>query len=984
LAVAVRVDPEPIPFAERASRPLQPIHPGQSWGRAFSCAWFHLRGRLPAGAEGRHLVVFADLGGEGLVVDEGGRAIGAVTSRSTWVDRVDAAGGKKVIELGAGMTRGGVVDIWIEAGFNGGRIPPFGRSRFRGAWVAECRDPIKDLYYDYLALVFASAACGDRGRRAVLDAALGAAWLAFRGRRPGAVARARAILAAAAASSGPEGEARAAYGARGQALPSFTAVGHSHLDLAWLWPLRETKRKAARTFAIALGNLASHHGYVYGASQPQQFAWMKAERPELWEGIKAAVREGRMEAQGGMWVEADTNLPSGESLVRQLLYGTRFFREEFGEEVQTCWLPDVFGYDANLPQLLRKSGIEYFMTIKLSWNEVTTFPYRSFTWEGLDGSRVLVHMPPEGEYNSGGTPLCVKRAVERYPERAEAGEGLVVFGAGDGGGGPGEVHVALVARQEALAGFPQLRFGRAVDFFDRLKDKAALLPVWKGELYLEKHQGTYTTQARAKRANRRMEFLLHEAEALAAAAWLRRGAWPGDLLEATWKEALLYQFHDIIPGSSIGRVYAESLARYAILMDGLESAMASAFAALGGGAEGAGGPERPAFANLAPYARSSFVRSGGLWWKVEAGPYSIATAEPAGTSRDLACGEDFIENGNLKVVFARDGSIRSIFDKRRNRETVGAFANRLVLYSDPWRLFNAWDINPACPKLPKRRLCAYRSEAFLDGPRVVMRLRYRHGRTTIVQDVILEEASPLVEFDTACDWHETFRMLRADFAPRTWPDKVRCDIQFGSFERSTRDDSPAERAQFEICAHKWVDLSAGGEGLSLINDCKYGHRVKKGLVSLNLLRSPVYPDPQADRGRQVFRYAWYPHPGDFAEGGTERLACLFNLPLRPAPGGATLPSLASVDKEAVVIDTIKKAEEGEAIVLRLHESSGREVETALSPGFAHGKAREVDLLERPVPIARGGDGGLDLDRLAFGPFEIRTLRVEVRPGAQPS
>ena len=918
-------------------------------------------------------MIIADLGGEGLVVDAEGRAIGAISDRTCWVDRVQSTRGKKIIELPRESRDR--IDLWIEAGYNGGPIPPFGRARFKDAFVAERRDDIKDLYYDYLLLVFASAACEDSARRGAIDRALSAAWAALRSWDEGSVAKARSILAPALAGGGEGG--KPAYGP----APDFTAVGHSHLDLAWLWPLRETKRKAARTFTNALANIERYPGYVYGASQPQQFAWIKAERPELWLRIVEAVREGRIEPQGGMWVEADTNLPSGESLVRQCLYGKRFFREEFGQDMRICWLPDVFGYNANLPQILRKSGIEYFMTIKLSWNEVNDFPHRSFTWRGIDGSEVLAHMPPEGDYNSGGTPLCVKRAVEGFPEKDILDRGLILFGAGDGGGGPGEAHLELVSRQADLAGFPHLGFGKAVDFFDELKIQAPRLPTWEGELYLEKHQGTYTTQGRNKKANRRTETLLHEVECLSAAAWLRGAAYPKGALERIWKELLLYQFHDIIPGSGIGRVYDESLARYAQLERELEALAEAALGALSlGRAPTTGGPESgPRFANLAPFPRSSYLRTGPTWSRLEAPAYSIAEAFPAPGPFPLGAGEDYIENDLLKVCFARDGSISSIVDKKRGIETVAGWANRLVIYADPWRFFNAWDISPSYIRLPKTRLRAVGKETFIDGPRVVRKNRYRHGRTSLVQEVILEAGSPLVEFDTVCDWHENLRMLRADFAPAVWADKVRCEIQFGSFDRSTREEDSVEKAQFEICAHRWIDVSKEGSGVSLINDCKYGHRAKRGVLSLNLLRSPIYPDPKADRGRHSFRYAWYPHAGEAETGGTIRQASLFNIAPRPA-GGALLPPMAVIGASNVIIDTIKKAEELEALVLRIYESAGKETVTTLDLGFDHAEVFETDLLE-------GFDGGkrrpVELSRLSFSPFEIKTLLVRV-PGRGPT
>jgi alpha-mannosidase len=666
-----------------------------------------------------------------------------------------------------------------------------------------------------------------------------------------------------------------------------------------------------------------------------------------------------------MWVEADTNLPSGESLLRQILYGKAFFSREFGVEMRICWLPDVFGYNANLPQILRKTGLEYFMTIKLSWNEHNDFPHRSFNWVGIDGSTVLVHMAPEGDYNSGGTPLCVQRAVSRYPEQDKAGEALLVYGVGDGGGGPGEVHIELVARQGGLAGLPRVGFGKAADFFDRLAAKAGDLPSYRGELYLEKHQGTYTTQGRSKAANRRMEALLHEVEFLATRAWLGGAAYPAALLERVWKEVLLYQFHDILPGSSIGRVYAESLSRYAELEAELGAERERLLAL-----EPAG---RPALVNASPFPRVEYQSLGDTWHRARAEAYASAPFESVAQPFGLAFGEEengggWIENEALRAHFTRDGWLDSLVDKRNGAESSGGFLNRLVVYSDPWKFFNAWDIDWRYPRMRKLVLKARKTETFIDGPRVLRRTSYRHGRSLIVQEAILVAGRDILEFDTVCDWHEIFRMLRADFRPAVFSDRVTCDIQFGSFERSTRGDSPEERAQFEICAHKWVDLSEGGRGLSLINDCKYGHRVKEGLISLGLLRSPVFPDPKADRGNHRFRYALYPHEGAALESAVVERAWIFNAPALVAAAGIGELPFARCHATGIVVETVKKAEEGELVVLRLVERAGRARTTALELSFPWREAYEADMLERIT-------GPADLSALAFTPFEVKTLLV---------
>jgi alpha-mannosidase len=664
-------------------------------------------------------------------------------------------------------------------------------------------------------------------------------------------------------------------------------------------------------------------------------------------------------------VECDTNIPCGESLVRQILYGKEFFRAEFGKDMRICWLPDVFGYSANLPQILRKTGLEYFMTIKLSWNEHNEFPHKTFVWEGIDGSGVLVHMAPEGDYNSGGTPLCVKRAAEQFTEKDRLDEALLIFGAGDGGGGPGEAHIELIKRQEDVEGFPKVRFGTAIDFFNRLRTKKEVLATHRGELYLEKHQGTYTTQGRSKRNNRKIEFMLHDLEFVATAAFLKGIPYPAEFIEKTWKETLLYQFHDIIPGSSITRVYKESRDRYASMMEQIRKETDRLLRLLSADSE-----EGLSFANTSSFPRSQYMKAGDSWYMGSAGPFSIGKLERVEEIDGLGYTGDTIENKKLIVKFSPKGEIVSLISRESGKEYCGAYLNRLVLYTDKWTDFNAWDIDIDYAKKHKVLLTPVRHETFVDGPRVVRRNHYTHAGTHVVQEISLMAGGDLVEFDTSCDFHEIFRMLRADFAPAVYSDNVKCDIQFGSFERSTRDDTSIEKAQFEICAHKWVDVSDGERGFALLNDCKYGHRVKNGLISLNLLRSPIYPDPKADRGEHHFKYALYPHEGGAFASDLIRLGYHFNMEPPVFRGEALLSPLFETDSGNIVIETVKKAEKRNGIVLRAYEACGIPTEAGIRTSIAYQACFLTDMLEAPL-------GETSLQRLVFEPFETKTILLEL-------
>ncbi|MDP3143610.1 MAG: alpha-mannosidase, partial [Candidatus Omnitrophota bacterium] len=504
LRVEYHPSKEPIPASEKEKLTYTRLYPGGVWGwHLYDCAWFHITGSIPTSAQGKHVVVHISIGGEGLVY-EGSEPTQSITSVMSYIDRQQASVGKTTLEIANPAAGNEKIDLYLDGGYNGIYNVLVGAGIFWFADLCVVDDELLSFYYDYLTLASLLSVTEDAARRAALETALAAAFRLRSSDRPAAIATLAPFL------HGPED-------------PSirFTAIGHSHLDLAWLWPIRETKRKAARTFANQLRNVKATPDYVYGASQPQQFDYIKHKYPRQFAAMQQMAKTGNLELQGGMWVEADTNLASGEALIRQIHYGKQFFREEFGQEMRICWLPDVFGYNGNLPQILKKTGLPYFMTIKLSWNEHNRFPYRSFNWDGIDGSRVLVHMAPDDTYNSAGSPACASHAKENYPEIDIAPEALMIFGIGDGGGGPGEAHIELVKRQLHLQDSPSMHFGKAVDFFDRLAQWKDKLPVHQGELYLEKHQGTYTTQGRNKKFNRRCEYALQTLESLCAIAYAK-------------------------------------------------------------------------------------------------------------------------------------------------------------------------------------------------------------------------------------------------------------------------------------------------------------------------------------------------------------------------------------------------------------------------------------------------------------------------------
>jgi alpha-mannosidase len=944
--------PEPILFADLDPTGFRRIRPHTAWGKVFDCGWLHLTGQVPDGIQNTYVMLGIG-GGEGLIYSPQGEVIDSVSAAFQQGDLPHAGNGFHAVR--GGTSPDGKVDLFADVTYNGFILYQVGRARFTGAYVVTRNDDAYAFYYDYLTLAVLMGATLDAVLAADLRVALDAAWARFRARDiPGA----RAALAPTLATPS-------------ESEFTYSAIGHGHLDMAWLWPLRETKRKAARTYMRALKMTRLHPGYVYGTSQPQQLLWMKQLQPAIYERVKKAVAEGRIELQGSFWVETDTNLPSGESLARQAMVGRRFLKEEFGlddDDLRLCWLPDTFGYNGNLPQILQKSGMDWFMTIKLSWNKVTVFPYRTFLWRGIDfdddlgtGAEVLVHMPPEGDYNSRAGADNLLAGLLLYPEKA-LNTALLVFGSGDGGGGPGEIHLEVTKRELDLRGLPRIEYSSAGDFFRRLENlesvKSKQLHQHAGELYLETHQGTYTTQAKIKKGNRVVERKLHNAEALASIV----GDDSRTALEPHWRDVLLGQFHDILPGSTIERVAREARESLDSTGRALDSYIGELTRRLGPGTDGA--------LNVTGLPRDEYLKSDGAWFRAVAAPYASATLTPAEPAARLTFVDDAMSNGILSLRFGPTGEITSCLDADGVEHSADGLS-RIVLHRDPYVWpFNAWDIDQDYLQHTPRTLPLRHIETVIDGPTVVRRHAYRSRRVTVEQDVVLEAGSDVVRFDTRVEWHTKHRMLRAEFRPARVGDEALCEIQFGHIARVMTEDDEVQRAQFEVVAHRWLATQNEQGGFALLNDSKYGHRAKNGLISLNLLRAPTYPDPTADRGSHTFSYAFTP----FATGDLTKVireGYRLNNPLLPVSGVA-LPSVASTSNPAVIIETIKPAENGNGVVLRLYESLGHPATTALRTTLTHVAAIETDLLERPVRFTKP----LDLDALEFGKFEIKTIHLE--------
>lgn len=940
---------EPIPFAEMKDEHFSSIKIGDNWGGFFDCAWFKFTVDIDNMQE--NLVAVIDVGGEGCIYSKDGSAIQGITNVLGMVDRFQSVKGKAVIPLNRiDNFKDGKILFYADCGNNGKGGKSAGQARFKRADICVFRQDILDLYYDILACYQLLCAVNNNAQKKEITARINKAISIAHNTEPEKVIEARNVLSEMF---------------DGKYKQNFTvyAVGHGHLDLAWLWPVRETKRKAIRTFSNAIYESEQCPSYVFNGSQPQQYEFIKEKSPELYNKLKSAVANGNVEPQGGMWVEPDTNLPCGESLIRQCFYGKTYFRKEFQKDVKTLWLPDVFGYTAALPQIIKKCGMDSFMTIKLSWNNINQFPHHTFIWHGLDDSRVLVHMPPEGDYNSNATPYAFEKIYNNYKEKKISDIALMTFGIGDGGGGPGEYHINMAKRCENLRYIPNVKMSSSEKFFDELKKDVSNYPEYKGELYLEKHQGTYTTQGKVKKNNRQCEVLLHFAEWICTMAYMQGKAYPHKELEEIWKEVLLYQFHDILPGSSIHRVYEECNARYEIIKKRLNDIIDdrvyflcsddNSFVAL----------------NSIDFERTGYLKHNNEWYRYSLAPYSSGKLEKADLPVLLQYSKNIIENECLKVVFNNNGQIKTILDKQSNYNCVASIINAVRVYKDRFvHPYNAWDIDINYTKHKPRNMKLAQSREYCDGNSVVRENKFVYNSSSLVQRIILTENCPYIKVENEVDWHETHKMLRIDAYPKNFSDKVLCDIQFGNIERSTKTDNKIDYAQFEIPAHKWVDVFDGEYGIAILNDCKYGHRVKDGLISLNCLRSPVYPDKTADRGKHTFTYAIYPHKEKPMESELIKIGYELNNPLRIYKGSLDIKPIFNCDNSNIIIETVFVNNKGN-IAVRMYETAGKETDASVSINTAYENIHETDMLFENAKE-------MDLGNLHFNPFEIKTLEVK--------
>lgn len=821
---------------------------------------------------------------------------------------------------------------------------------------------------------------------------------------------------------------------------SVRATGNTHIDMAWLWPESETVETVRNTFGTALSLMRKFPDFTFTMSTARTYQWMEEKYPALFKEIQQRVKEGRWEVIGGMWVEPDLNLPDGESLVRQILIGKRYFQSRFGKDITIGWNPDSFGYNWQLPQIYKKSGMNYFVTQKIYWNDTTKFPYKLFWWEAPDGSRLLTYFPHD--YVNSMEPVKIATDLSEHAPSMGFPEMMHLYGVGDHGGGPTRAMVEEAhewTKPDAI--FPKLYFATAQGYFDDLMKNADHLkiPTVDNELYLEYHRGTATTQAETKKRIRFGEEAMENAEKFASVATLFGSPYPQHALNLAWKELLFDQFHDIMPGSGIGVNYIEAGRRLDLVKrvgDDVERKGMKEIAA-NIDTRGEGVPvivwnplnwERtqvvevtldipantPAVAVHIP-GFTKLARPAQIVWRSPQGNqikvrflansvppfgYQLFTVAPVTkspeTRTDLVAHDGTIENLYVKAtVDMNTGCITSLIEKKTGQETVakGGCANLLQAFVDKPKRWDAWNIDPEFEEHGTNLMQADEVKLIEHGPlRAVIRVKKHFQNSQFVQDITLEAGSPRLDVHMTADWHEKHILLKVAFPVNAQADNATFEIPYGSIERTTLRETPAEKAKFEVPANRWADYSGEGRGISLLNNCKYGYDAKNekpyNLLRLSLLRSPEWPDPTADQGHHEFTYSFYPHAGTWKDAMTVRQGYDLNFPMTAMQAtvhAGTLPpthSFVKIDAPNVVLTAVKKAEDDSGLLIRYYEWAGKTGDVKIDLPEAASAAEETNLMEKIDHALTLDDGGKSVS-VATKPYEIKTVKVTFKNVAPP-
>lgn len=985
---------------EAARGDFRPMPVGTEWGHTWEYLWLRASVTLPETARNQAVCLSLDMGGEA-TLHINGQAFG--TRRAEWVDvphhyiadNVLTASGRpgEVFDLlfevyaghyypdVGGCATGPVLPGTLEDPAQEGRRARIGKSTF-GLWN-------EDAYQLWMDVSTLSMLMDE-----LPEDSLRAAKIADGLEKYTRIVDFEQPLEARKASYREAREALRPLmeSHNGSTAPRMAAVGNAHLDLAWLWPQQETHRKTARTFAAQLRLLDRYPEYRFLQSQPAAYEMCREHYPELYERIRKAAKEGRWIAEGAMYVEPDTNMPSGEALVRQLVYGKRFYREELGVDSRVLWLPDTFGYSAVLPQLLKDCGVDYLVTQKIFWsyNEGDPFPYHYFNWKGMDGSSVTSFLPTSYTYRTDPKELCGvwrSRVQKRHLD-----DFLIPFGYGDGGGGPCRDHIEYVLRERDLEGMPRVEMASPVDFFDDLAKEGGPVNTWDGELYFNAHRGTYTTQAAVKKNNRRSEFALHGMELWGALAMLKGRAYPQSEAERLWKTLLLHQFHDILPGSSIARVYVEANEAHARLQADAQAIAKDARGALLQDGEGLTLFNALAFDRGEVVTLPDIFRHGAVTLEGQPVPTADgqalvrvpamgavtllpAKAEPAAiVTAALTAEGAVLRSDRVTVTLNRQGQVVSyILDGREM--TAGRPMNVLTMYKDVPRLFDAWDIDSN-----------YREQETFDceasglsivragGLSAEVAWEGRIGASTIRQTIRVDAGSPVVTFDTTVDWHELHRLLKVAFPVDVRAENALHEMQFGYVERPTHRSRGYDQQRFEVCNHRYTALCDNSHGCAVLNDCKYGIGVEENSIELTLLRAAASPEMRSDQGEHHFRYGFTAWEGAFADAPVVRQGLAFNDPIVMADGRCPAFSAMGTDSANVVADTLKPADDGSGdFILRLYESKKADTVFHLRSDLPIRALVPCNMLEEPKGEAIAPDSAIRIR-----PFQVLSFRLKLQ------
>ncbi|WP_035840278.1 alpha-mannosidase [Kitasatospora azatica] len=974
LQVSVWTAPdEPVPVAEGLAAPRTPIAVGQRWGAPWGTSWFTVAGTVPSTWAGRTVEALLDLGFdenmpgfqcEGLVYRPDGSPVKGLNPRNQWVRiAAPAAGGEQVLLHVEAASNPVILDYhpFLPTAL-GDKATAGSRPQYRLARMdlAVFDETVWQLVQDLEVLGELMAELPVDGARRweilrAVERALDAIDLQdVNATAAGARSRLTEVLAAPAVPSAHR----------------ISAVGHAHIDSAWLWPLRETVRKVARTTANMTALLEDEAEFVYTMSQAQQYAWIKEHRPEVYAKVKQAVAEGRFVPAGGMWVESDTNMPGSEAMARQFVHGKRFFLEEFGIENEEAWLPDTFGFAAGLPQIIKAAGAKWLLTQKISWSQVNTFPHHTFWWEGIDGTRIFTHFPPIDTYNCSMNGKEIAHAARNFKDKGRARHSLAPTGWGDGGGGTTREMVAKAARLRNLEGSATVRWETPAEFFAKAQAEYPNPPVWAGELYLELHRATLTSQAKTKQGNRASENLLREAELWSATAAVQAGVpYPYQELDRIWKTVLLHQFHDILPGSSIAWVHREAEHSYAAVAEELTGIIATAQHALAGE-----GTSEIVF-NAAPHRRAGIPAGGARPAPPAAGGCTVQPRPGGGF---------LLANDLLRVEVDERGLVVSVHDLAAERETVapGAAANLLQLHPDFPNMWDAWDVDQFYRNTVTDLTAVDAITVTAAGPEsAAVQVTRSFGESRVTQTLTLTAGAKRLDLDTEVDWHETEKFLKAAFPLDLHTDRYAAETQFGHLHRPTHTNTSWEAAKFEACNHRFVHLAEPGWGVALVTSSTYGHDLTRTVrpadqgttttVRVSLLRAPRFPDPHTDQGTHRFRHALVPG-ADIAAAVSE--GHYINLPERRVAGSAEVVPLVALDHQAVVVSAVKLADDQSGdVIVRLYEAHGGRATARLRTSFPLAGALACDLLERPLD--QHPAMAEDTVELRLRPFQLVTLRL---------